>query len=159
MKTVGTVIPQPFEIEIKGDKADIMINDIDGAAEITTENGIEYEYSTYRLTVRDRPELAEDVKNRFDLWLQKAKEIDYNNAAAKVRAERDKLLAESDKVMCLDCLGLSAPEGSTFSAWLSFLKSLGNALSGEWAEYRQALRDIPEQTGFPYDVKFPEKPE
>jgi hypothetical protein len=27
-----------------------------------------------------------------------------------------------------------------------------------WAAYRQALRDIPQQEGFPWDVIFPEKP-
>ncbi len=28
-----------------------------------------------------------------------------------------------------------------------------------WIEYRQALRDIPQQEGFPFDVTFPEIPE
>jgi len=27
-----------------------------------------------------------------------------------------------------------------------------------WADYRQALRDIPQQEGFPEDVVWPEKP-
>ncbi len=29
----------------------------------------------------------------------------------------------------------------------------------EWAEYRQALRDVPEQTGFPENVVWPSTPE
>ena len=29
----------------------------------------------------------------------------------------------------------------------------------KWATYRQALRDITEQEGYPFDVTFPEKPE
>ena len=29
----------------------------------------------------------------------------------------------------------------------------------EWEAYRQALRDITEQTGFPFDVQWPTKPE
>lgn len=28
----------------------------------------------------------------------------------------------------------------------------------EWATYRQELRNVPEQDGFPYDVNWPEKP-
>jgi hypothetical protein len=28
-----------------------------------------------------------------------------------------------------------------------------------WATYRQALRDIPQQAGFPHDVIWPQKPE
>ncbi|MGN1318898.1 MAG: phage tail assembly chaperone, partial [Lachnospirales bacterium] len=45
-----------------------------------------------------------------------------------------------------------------FSAWLGFFKKLGEVVNGEWAVYRQALRDIPEQEGFPFDVKFPSQP-
>jgi hypothetical protein len=29
----------------------------------------------------------------------------------------------------------------------------------QWAAYRQALRDIPQQPGFPYDISWPEPPE
>ena len=28
-----------------------------------------------------------------------------------------------------------------------------------WATYRQALRDVPTQAGFPYDITWPSKPE
>ena len=31
-------------------------------------------------------------------------------------------------------------------------------MSDEWKAYRQALRDIPQQSGFPNDVTFPTKP-
>ena len=34
-----------------------------------------------------------------------------------------------------------------------------NTMTPEWASYRQALRDITEQTGFPYSVIWPTKPE
>ena len=84
---------------------------------------------------------------------------DYNRAAAEVRAIRDKLLADSDKEMVLDRMGLEVPTGVSFTAWLGFLKKLGAAVAGEMAKYRQALRDITTQEGFPYDVNFPEKPE
>ena len=32
-------------------------------------------------------------------------------------------------------------------------------LEPEWKEYRQALRDITKQEGFPYDVKWPKDPD
>lgn len=32
-------------------------------------------------------------------------------------------------------------------------------LSTEWATYRQALRDIPSQEGFPNDITWPTEPE
>ena len=84
---------------------------------------------------------------------------DAEAAAELARKIRDRLLAESDSVMAFDRLGLSVPSGSTFTAWLSFLRNLGGALTGEWARYRQALRDLPKQEGFPFDITFPEKPE
>lgn len=59
--------------------------------------------------------------------------------ATQVRSQRDKLLAETD--------------------WM-VIKSTetGIPLDLAWATYRQALRDISDQPGFPNEVVFPEKP-
>ena len=56
--------------------------------------------------------------------------------AEQVRAERDRLLADSDWTQVAD-----AP-----------------ADQAAWATYRQALRDIPQQAGFPESVTWPEEP-
>ena len=67
-------------------------------------------------------------------------EKDANELIAKkqiVRNQRNELLQQSDWTQLPDA-GVDA-----------------NA----WATYRQALRDIPEQEGFPHDVTFPTKPE
>ena len=53
--------------------------------------------------------------------------------ATQVRAERDALLAASDSM------------------------ALADRITDEWRTYRQALRDLPEQDGFP-DVTFPVAP-
>ena len=58
------------------------------------------------------------------------------DAAAAVRSQRDGLLAETD------WMGLSDV-----------------TMSSDWATYRQALRDVPSQSGFPHDITWPEKPE
>ena len=103
---------------------------------------------------------------------QKAEFIDslksaYENACRNQNAEdaamfarqiRNKLLNESDNRMAIDRLNLPVPNGSDFGDWLSFLKELGKTLTGEWAKYRQQLRNLPEQEGFPYNVEFPVKP-
>jgi hypothetical protein len=57
--------------------------------------------------------------------------------ADKSRAERDVLLAASDWTQVAD-----APVDQA-----------------AWAAYRQALRDVPEQEGFPANVVWPTKPE
>ena len=80
-------------------------------------------------------------------------------AADLARKIRNKLLEESDNRMTLDRLGLTVPSGSTFTAWLSFLRGLGEVLVGAWATYRQRLRDLPQQAGFPFNIDFPTPPD
>jgi hypothetical protein len=59
--------------------------------------------------------------------------------ASQVRAERDSKLAETD--------------------WVTIrAMDTGTAMSAEWSAYRQALRDITAQAGFPWNVTWPEKP-
>lgn len=57
--------------------------------------------------------------------------------AAAIRIQRDQLLEQSDWTQAKDI-------------------SLSN--DADWKTYRQALRDIPAQSGFPTDVTFPTKP-
>lgn len=38
-------------------------------------------------------------------------------------------------------------------------KDISDAVSQPWAVYRQALRDVPSQSGFPWDVQWPTKSE
>jgi hypothetical protein len=58
-------------------------------------------------------------------------------AAAAIRNQRDRLLSETD--------------------WMALSDS--PTITTEWANYRQALRDITGQSGFPYDVAWPTKPD
>lgn len=67
---------------------------------------------------------------------------DPEKTAADVRAERDRLLAESDVYVLPD-------------RWEAYTAEQRSA----WSAYRQALRDIPEQAGFPFDISWPTKPE
>jgi hypothetical protein len=64
-------------------------------------------------------------------------------AAEEVRTYRDELLLEVDAVA-----------GNTLR-WAA----LDAATQDEWATYRQALLDIPQQDSFPYDITWPTKPE
>ena len=56
-------------------------------------------------------------------------------AAASVREERDALLAATD--------------------WMA---NSDVTMSDDWATYRQALRDVPTQAGFPNTITWPTKP-
>lgn len=74
-------------------------------------------------------------------------------AAAVARKIRNKLLDESDKEMSLDRLGLDV------SSAAKFIASLSKIFNGAWARYRQELRDITKQEGFPFNVSFPVAPD
>ena len=59
--------------------------------------------------------------------------------AAEIRAHRDKLIAETD--------------------WLVIKHlELNENVPGKWEVYRQDLRDVPSQAGFPHNVTWPVKP-
>ena len=97
-----------------------------------------------------KSQLVEALQNAYDAV---CKTKDEQAAADAARALRNKLLELTDKEMSLDRLGLDT--SSTFA----FLSSLGKIFSGEWAVYRQALRDIPQQDGFPFNVAWPNSPD
>ena len=58
-----------------------------------------------------------------------------NRVASDIRNHRNIVLAETD--------------------WMALSDT---TMSPAWASYRQALRDITEQAGFPYSVVWPTKP-
>lgn len=86
-------------------------------------------------------------------YQQAAREGNEEAAAEAARAVRDRLLTLSDKEMSLDRLGLET------SSATKLIASLASIFNGAWAKYRQALRDLPEQKGFPFDVTFPTPPD
>jgi len=64
--------------------------------------------------------------------------VNSENAAQQdylVRNQRDSLLQQSD------------------------VYALADRITDAWTTYRQALRDIPSQAGFPFSVTWPTKPE
>lgn len=92
-----------------------------------------YEVDKFKIVLVNKPAYIEDNVSEL-LQLAKAKE--YNDLAEKIRAKRDKLLADTDWTQCTDC-------------------QLSNTQKEAYRVYRQALRDVPEQAGFPYQVVFP----
>lgn len=94
----------------------------------------------YQVTFKDGVE--QDAQGRW-LWKWSISEMDDETKAAKdaeaakaVRATRDGKLAECDWTQLSD-------------------SQVDKAV---WATYRQALRDVPAQAGFPHDITWPEKP-
>ena len=165
-KTESFTRPPLFDVSVSGDEAIIRfaVNVTEKVIEAKEdeEQQTVYEYDSYTMTVRNRADLEKDISNNYDNWLEKAKQIERDELAAEVRVKRDALLADTDKDFVLDRINLNIPEKVTASTMLNAVKDifavLGSVCSGEMAKYRQALRVIPEQEGFPYNVRFPVKP-
>lgn len=96
----------------------------------------------YQVAYRDGVQQQADGK-----WYTKysVSDLDAEGIAAKdaeqaksVRAARNQKLAECD--------------------WTQG-KDIADNVSGAWATYRQALRDVPQHPGFPWDVQWPTQPE
>lgn len=108
--------------------------------------------------------VSNEIKSEMDDILNNAYKIaceeqDEDRAAELARKIRNKMLYESDKQFALDKMLPEAPTGISFSDWLHWLKELASIASNAWAKYRQALRDLPQQEGFPFNVEFPKSPD
>lgn len=101
-----------------------------------------YEPNTHRISHSDVPVLrsGEWVVTKTVVALNDEQiAARYAAHAAKVREERDALLTDSDWTQMND-------------------SPLDTTARTSWATYRQELRDISTQSGFPYSVTYPEKP-
>ncbi len=129
-----------------------------------SDNEVEvFTYKVYKITTTFREDLEEHIQNNLNDWLESLKKQEKDSLATEIREKRNKLLEESDKYMILDRLTMNFPQEISLTNIVSvikdFFKTLSNIKNGSWAKYRQELRDLPNQEGFPYDVKFPDKPE
>lgn len=97
-----------------------------------------------------KSEEAETLRKAYDNACQ---EQNAEDAAFFARRLRNKLLDMSDKEMTLDRVNLDT------SSATKFIASITHIFSGAWAAYRQALRDLPQQEGFPFCIQFPAMPE
>lgn len=130
---------------------------------VEREDGTHYEYDKYVTETTDRPALEEIVSGALDDWIAACASEEVQKAAAAVRTVRDRLLSESDAKMLLDRMGLDLPDNITattmLKAFKDFVAALKTAVAGDWAKYRQDLRDITDQPGFPFEVQWPKKPD
>lgn len=165
MKAESNLQPKnKFEIEnILNGKCEIVF--YDNIKEVETEEEKKFTFDIYRLSTDYRDNLEKELNDdieKFKKWLELAKNTEIEELAAVIREKRNKLLQESDKYMCFDRFGIEIPENITATNLLtvvkSFFKGLGNSINGNYAKYRQDLRDITKQPGFPYEVQFPEEP-
>jgi len=102
----------------------------DGVEWVLRQNTTEIE--RFGFTVTDFPNAPVPDKPTYD-----PDALALEREAEEIRTQRDALLKESDWAVLPD-----APVGD----------------AQVWRDYRQALRDVPQQVGFPQEVVWPSKP-
>lgn len=162
-KTHYSTRPEVFDIQPMA-KGQVFVSFRTNIAQEQREDGEpDYTCDEYAMQFPSGPNLGERIRSNLEAYLSMAMDSDRSAAAAEIRARRNRLLLESDASVALDRINLNIPDGITTTSLLSSVRDVFEALreatTGRWAQYRQALRDIPQQPGFPYDVDFPVKPE
>ena len=112
---------------------------IDG---ITGQTMPSWDYDKYSYETDYSPGLAAQIESNYDTWLQKAKAAEIASEGAKVRNYRDNLLNQCDLQYC------------NSEKWAAMAEDKQK----EWTAYKQALRDVPIQSGFPYSINWPTMP-
>lgn len=136
-KTNYAVLPDALKIERAGHNAVIRFRE-----NITEhENGETtwFEADEYTLESPFNVTLENRVYANYESWLFRAKQADYEKTSESARNRRDKSLLKTDWTQVKDV-------------------SLSEFDIAAYAEYRQALRDIPQQSGFPYTIVWPKMP-
>ena len=101
--------------------------------------------------------ICNQIKSEMDDVMQRAYEQavsdnDADRAAEMARKIRNRMLDKSDAQMSLDRIGLNTSNAT------AFLTSLKNIFDNDWAVYRQHLRDITAQEGFPFNIDWGTSP-
>lgn len=129
----STKITDKFNIdEIIEDKCLITFIDLSSETIEEKEESISYIYDAYQI------ELVKDehyINENYDILIKEAKQKEYDVLANEIREIRKKLLEKTDNYAMSD-----------------------RTMSDEMRSYRQELRDITKQEGFPYNVVFPIEP-
>lgn len=109
-----------------------------GLVEVKEGKQPKYDDRTEAITLSTTPEFVDG--EWVVQWIKRDKTDEeiraYDNRVAEfVKAERNRMLAATD--------------------WMALSD---NTISEEWVQYRQELRDITKQEGYPHNVKWPTKP-
>ena len=105
-----------------------------GVYEVKDTNSPNIDYNTHTKT----PEIAFLEGEWREVW--NVTQLPLEQASVNLRTYRDSLLQETDWVVAKSY-------------------ERGEAVPQQWVTYRQALREVTAQQGFPYSVIWPTKPE
>lgn len=143
MKVERDTMPNAYEITHvpRTNRALVRLYENFEESTVTTDGVTTRKYSgdVYEVSAAASASLDTSVQENYSEWLAMAKQVEYDALADEIRDKRDALLAASDPRALEDY-----PQ--TAEARMA------------WLAYRQALRDVPEQEGFPFVAEWPEAP-
>lgn len=137
MRAESNIRPKKnYSIDIRKDKA--IITFFDNIQEVTENEETKYIYDVFEIKIQNREDLEQKLEDEgyYDSLLELAKEEYGQKLADEIRKIRDELLQETDKFL-LEDFPISEEQKEKYKI------------------YRNALREIPEQQGFPYEVSWP----
>lgn len=136
MKAESNIKPNNYEIEnIHKNRCDLIL--YDNIQEYVAEDEtIRYLYDIYRIEICYNVDTEKELSEKYKEYLETAKKIEFEELANEIRNKRDELLAKTDWTQMQD-------------------SPLSEEKIEKYKKYRQALRDIPEQKEFPFNVVFP----
>lgn len=135
MRVSSATKPESVKIITVGDRA--IIRFAENVIEEKREEETLFVYDEYQIETKNRAMLKISVEKNFEAWLVRAKQVEADVLAAEIRDKRNKMLAETDFYFLSD-------------------RELDSAKRSALEAYRQALRDITKQKGFPKEVVWPE---
>ena len=108
-----------------------------------------------------RSEMSDVLERAYAIAVE---ERDEDRAAELARKIRNKLLDASDKYNTVDrVFNFDLPETISTTNVISAVKALIEGINGitanDWSIYRQHLRDITDQPGFPFDIDWGTAPD
>ena len=108
-----------------------------------------------------RSEMSDVLERAYVIAVE---ERDEDRAAELARKIRNKLLDATDKYNTVDrVFNFDLPETISTTNVISAVKALIEGINGitvnDWSVYRQHLRDITDQPGFPFDIDWGTAPD
>jgi len=134
MRVSSATKPESVKIITVGDRA--VIRFAENVTEEKREDGTLFAYDEYQIETKNRTMLKISIEKNFEDWLARAKQAETDLLAAQARDKRNKMLEETDFYFLSD-------------------RELDSAKRSALETYRQALRDLTKQEGFPYMVVWP----
>ncbi len=146
MKVISNLPPAKYQIIKKENSCNVIFcSNIKPLTKINGQTGDYqslWEYDQYTIETPYSANLQAQIEAYYDDWLNKAKNEDLKLESEKIRSYRDNLLSEADTLYC------------NVENWELMDKDTRLA----WQDYKQALRGLTQQAGFPYTISWPKKP-